>query len=217
MSPSAIGASSRGRPRSSRCSRAMSRRCLNKVASVASTPIAAPAAKNTSSTRISGACHTWSKYRRRLTVSVFLSANRNKARNKMMRRVQARARMAGSTQKKQAASKRCRLFPLAARALIRVHALTQFLAGLEVRNELLRHLDPVARFRIPARTRRAIIQPESAEAANFDALALDQTQGHGIEYGLDRELGVLGNQLRIASRQPADQFGLGHLNCPFYS
>src|SRR5450756_407920 len=205
MPPSATGGSglsSRGRLRNSRCSLAMSRRCLNTVASVASTPITAPAAKNTSSTRISGARHTWSKYRRRLTLSVFLSANRNNARNRMMRRVQARARMSRSPQKKQAASKRCRLFPV---------------AGLEVRHELLRHLDPVARFRIPARTRRAIIQPEAAEAANFDALALDQTQGHGIEYGLDREFGVLGNQLRIASRQPADQFGLGHLNCPFYS
>src|SRR5476651_1085336 len=134
----------------------------------------------------------------------------------MMRRVQARARMSRSPQKKLAAEKRRRLFPIDARALIRVHALTQFLAGLEVRHELLRHLHPVARFRIPARARRAIIQPEAAEAANFYALALDQTQGHGIEYGLDRVLGVLGNELRIASRQPRDQFGLGHLICPFY-
>src|ERR1035437_6184380 len=58
MPPSATGGSglsSRGRLRNSRCSLAMSRRCLNTVASVASTPITAPAAKNTSSTRITGA------------------------------------------------------------------------------------------------------------------------------------------------------------------
>src|SRR5476649_98092 len=98
--------------------------------------------------------------------------------------------------------------PDGACALLRIHALTQLLAGLEVRNELLRHLDLFARLGVSAHARRAVVEPETAEAADLDALALDEAVGHGIKNSLDRELGILRNQMRIAPRQPGDQFGL---------
>ena len=51
-----------------------------------------------------------------------------------------------------------------------VQKFLQFLAGFEVRDILLRHLHLLARFRVSSGTRRTIIQAETAEATNFDAL-----------------------------------------------
>ena len=51
-----------------------------------------------------------------------------------------------------------------------IHAVTQFLARLEVRDELLRHLPPFTRFRISAHPSRPVIEPEAAEPPDLDAL-----------------------------------------------
>src|SRR5207245_3180722 len=61
------------------------------------------------------------------------------------------------------------------RLLFLIVPLAQFLAGFEMRHELLRHVHPLARFRIAADARRPVIQPETPEAADLDALPFDQT------------------------------------------
>src|SRR5258707_9126126 len=100
----------------------------------------------------------------------------------------------------------------------RVDALAQLLARLEVRHVLLRHLHLLARLRIAAGARRPVVQPEAAEAADLDAVAGEQRLRHRIEDHLDRVLGVLRHQLRIALGEARDQFGLGHATLlPFFS
>jgi hypothetical protein len=45
---------------------------------------------------------------------------------------------------------------------LEVDAFAQFLAGLEVRNVLLRHLDTLARLGVPAGARRPVVEAEAA-------------------------------------------------------
>src|SRR5712691_5493335 len=94
--------------------------------------------------------------------------------------------------------------------LFLVDPLAQLLARLEVRDVFLRHVDLLARFRIAADARRPVIEPEAAEAADLDALGLHQALRHRVQDHLDRIFGVLCDELRIARREPRDQFGLGH-------
>src|SRR6266571_2394377 len=96
------------------------------------------------------------------------------------------------------------------RLLFLIDPLAQFLAGFEMRHEFLGYVDPLARFRIAPDARRPMIQPETPESADLDALPLDQALRHRIEDHLDREFGVLGDELRITRRQPRNKFGLGH-------
>src|SRR5229473_384085 len=96
------------------------------------------------------------------------------------------------------------------RLLFLIDPLAQFLAGFEMRHELLRHVHPLARFRIAADARRPMIQPETPEAADLDALPFDQALRHRIQDHLDGEFGVLGDELRITRREPRNKFGLGH-------
>src|SRR2546428_12240670 len=79
--------------------------------------------------------------------------------------------------------------------LFLIDPLAQFLAGFEMRHELLRHVHPLARFRIAADARRPMIQPETPEAADLDALPFDQTLRHRIQDHLDGEFGILGDEL----------------------
>src|SRR5260221_135411 len=92
----------------------------------------------------------------------------------------------------------------------RVDALAQLLAGLEVRHVLLGHVHLLARLRVAAGARRPVVQAEAAEAADLDAMAVQQRMRHRVQNHLHRVLGVLRHQLRIALRKPRDQFGLRH-------
>src|SRR6267142_436276 len=94
--------------------------------------------------------------------------------------------------------------------LFLIDPLAQFLARLEVRYEFLRHVHPLARFRIAAYARRPVIQPEAPEAADLDALPLHQALRHRVEDHLDGVFSILGDELRITRRQPRNKFGLGH-------
>src|SRR5882762_11387189 len=96
------------------------------------------------------------------------------------------------------------------RLLFLIDPLAQFLAGFEMRNEFLRHVHPLARFRIAADARRPMIQPEAPEAADLDALPLHQALRHRVQDHLDGEFGILGDELRITRREPRNKFGLGH-------
>src|SRR5690349_20509564 len=94
--------------------------------------------------------------------------------------------------------------------LFLIDPLAQFLARLEMRYEFLRHLHPLARFRVAAHARRPVVQPEAPEAADFYPLALHQALRHRVQDHLDGEFGIFGHELRIARGEPRDQFGLGH-------
>src|SRR5579864_5361219 len=93
---------------------------------------------------------------------------------------------------------------------VEIDPLPQFLARLEVRHVLLGHLHLLARLRIAARSRRTIVQAEAAEPADLDALALREAFSHRVEDHLDRQLGILGNQLRKLRREAVDQLRFGH-------
>jgi len=54
-----------------------------------------------------------------------------------------------------------------------------------------------------------VIDPKAAEAANLDALTFNQSPGHRFENGIDRDLHIFRNQLRIEAGQPSDQIRLG--------
>src|SRR5207245_4770067 len=56
------------------------------------------------------------------------------------------------------------------RLLFLIDPLAQFLAGFEMRHELLRHVHPLPRFRISADVRRPMIQPEAPAAPATDTL-----------------------------------------------
>src|SRR5207245_7037706 len=72
------------------------------------------------------------------------------------------------------------------RLLFLIDPLAQFLAGFEMRHEFLGYVDPLARFRIAPDARRPMIQPETPESADLDALPLDQALRHRIQANLDR-------------------------------
>jgi hypothetical protein len=96
------------------------------------------------------------------------------------------------------------------RGCLAIHPLSQLPAWLEVRDELLRHLNLLPGLRIAAGARWAAVDRKTAEAADLDALALCQTQDHGSEYRIDHKLGILRDQLGIALGKPGNQFGFGH-------
>jgi hypothetical protein len=62
----------------------------------------------------------------------------------------------------------------------------------------------LARLRIAARARRAVVEPEAAEAADLDAVSGEQRLSHRIEDHLHRVFGVLRHQLRIALGEARD-------------
>src|SRR5689334_7833116 len=100
--------------------------------------------------------------------------------------------------------------PCLDRLLLDIHPLTQFLASLEVRHVFGRHLHFFPRFGITPGARGPVIEPETAEAPDLDALALGQALAHRVEDHLHREFRILRHQLRVAYRQLRDQLGFGH-------
>src|SRR6188768_1346846 len=92
-----------------------------------------------------------------------------------------------------------------ASSLVVVHALAQFLAGLEVRHVLARHLHLLAGLGVAPRSRRPVVQPERAEPADLDAIAGRERVRHRVQHRLDRQLGILGCQLAVARAQQLDE------------
>src|SRR5437868_3062560 len=91
-----------------------------------------------------------------------------------------------------------------------VDAFAQFLAGLEVRHELLGHLHFLPRLRVASDARRATVEAEAAETPNFDAMPFRQGVGHRIEHRFHREIRILEDKLRKSQCQLRDQLGFGH-------
>src|SRR5664279_5104112 len=102
--------------------------------------------------------------------------------------------------------------PLFRRLLRKIDPLAQFLARLEMRDELLRNLYLLAGLGIASGARRPVVQAEAAEPADLDAFALREGLAHRVEDHLDRKLGILGYQLRKLRREAVDQLRFGH--CP---
>src|SRR5690606_34084937 len=90
-----------------------------------------------------------------------------------------------------------------------IHPFAQFLARLEVRDQLGRHVHFFTGLRVAPHARLAPRQGKAAEAADFDALALGQRIGHRVQDRLDCKVHVASRQLRVAARQHGDEFGLG--------
>jgi hypothetical protein len=82
-----------------------------------------------------------------------------------------------------------RKFALPRRWGLTINPLPQFLARLEVRDELLLHLYCLPGHRIAASTRRSVVDLKAAEAADLDAPAFHQAHDHGFEDRRDRKLG----------------------------
>jgi hypothetical protein len=80
-----------------------------------------------------------------------------------------------------------------ARALVLlVHPIPQFLSRLEVRNEFAVEADGLTGLGIAADARGAVVQRETAEAADPDPLAGGQGLSHLLKHGLDGQLDILG-------------------------
>jgi hypothetical protein len=90
--------------------------------------------------------------------------------------------------------------------LPRIDALTQVLAGLEVRHVLAGERHGFAGLGVAALARRAEMQREAAETADLDALAAGQRVAHDLEHLLDRQLDVLGGQVLLLGGDDLDQF-----------
>src|SRR5690348_9415293 len=86
----------------------------------------------------------------------------------------------------------------------------QFLAGLEMRHVLAGQRDLGSGLGIAAHARRAEMQREAAEAADFDALAAGQGQAHLFHHVLDRQFHVVERQMALARGQGFYQLGLRH-------
>src|SRR5690606_37915679 len=92
----------------------------------------------------------------------------------------------------------------------RINALTQFLAGLEVRYVFARHHHFFPGFRVTPDARGTRRQGKAAEAANLDTLARDQGLSHGLEHRLDSNVRIANRELRVAAREYRNQLRLGH-------
>jgi hypothetical protein len=58
---------------------------------------------------------------------------------------------------------------------------------------------------------RPSIDGETAESANFDAMAFDQSFAHGVQHRFDSEFGVTVSQLLKASSQGFNEVGSSHV------
>src|SRR5580765_6617208 len=89
-----------------------------------------------------------------------------------------------------------RLFGATGREL--VDAFAQFLARLAMRHVLARQGDGRSGLRIAPHARWAIVQRETAEAADFDALAVRQRVAHLLHHAFDGEFHVIERQVILA-------------------
>ena len=96
------------------------------------------------------------------------------------------------------------------RAGVLIDRFTQGLAGLEVRHALLRDGHGLAGAWVAAHARRAVGHGKTAETPDFDALSAHQSIAHGIQDGLDGQLGIALRELGKARRKFIDEIGSGH-------
>lgn len=75
--------------------------------------------------------------------------------------------------------------------LFLIHPIPQLLARLEMRDELAVQADRLAGLGISAHAGGAIVEGETAETANLDAVASGQRLCHLLEHGLDGQLDIL--------------------------
>ena len=90
------------------------------------------------------------------------------------------------------------------------HPLTQFLPGFEGGNPFRRYRYRLTGFRIAGPAGRAVIQVETAESANFNAVTVNQCGVDGPENLRHRHLGILLDELWKAFSKQNDEFGAGH-------
>src|SRR5205823_4124266 len=98
---------------------------------------------------------------------------------------------------------------LSRRRWFAINELLELLARLEVRHLLRRHVDLVARLRVPALARFPFAQAEAAKAPQLDFLAAVQRVDDALEHRVDDDLGVFLGQIGHA-RDFLDEFRLGH-------
>ena len=96
-------------------------------------------------------------------------------------------------------------------ARLPVDQVLQFLARLEVRDALGRHVHLVAGLRVAALAGLALAKAEAAESAQLDLLAALEGIDDALEHGVDDDLGVLLREVRDA-RDFFDQFRLRHIS-----
>src|SRR6185437_6181200 len=82
-----------------------------------------------------------------------------------------------------------------------VHPLPQFLARLEMRDVLAGQRHGRAGLRIAARARRTVMQRETAEAADLDAVAGRQRATHLLDDVAHREFDIGERQMLLALRE----------------
>ena len=85
-----------------------------------------------------------------------------------------------------------------------------------MRNIFFRNLHLFAGLGISPNPGRAVIQGKAAKAADLDTITPRQGVGHRIENHLDREFGVLRDQLGKPLRQPGDELRLGHARAAYF-
>src|SRR5579884_1413437 len=77
-----------------------------------------------------------------------------------------------------------------------VYQVFEFLAGLEERNFLGRHLDAVAGLGVAPDAGFALARTEAAKAADLDLIAGAQRAHDAVEDGLDDDFAVIAGQFR---------------------
>jgi len=95
-----------------------------------------------------------------------------------------------------------------------VQPLAQFLAGAEEGRALLAHRHRLAGAGIAAHAAGPHLDRESAEAAQFDAMAFGQGLADGVQHGGHDPLHIAVVEVRIAGGQARNQFRLDHPQAP---
>src|SRR5712691_10791351 len=94
-----------------------------------------------------------------------------------------------------------------------IEPLAHFLAGLEERHRFLLHRDMGAGARIAAGAGRTVLDGESAEAAQLDAVAAGHGRDDLAEDGVDDVLHVSLIEMRVLRRDALHELGFDHRCC----
>lgn len=90
------------------------------------------------------------------------------------------------------------------------HPLTQFLPGLEGGNPFRRYRDRLTGFRITGPAGRTVIQAETAESADFNAVTVNQCCVDGTKNLCHRHFSIPLYELWETFSEQGDEFGAGH-------
>jgi hypothetical protein len=92
-----------------------------------------------------------------------------------------------------------------------VNSLAQSFARFEMGHAFFWNLHAFARSGVAPKAGWPAIDGETAESANFDAMAFDQSFAHGVQHRFDSEFGVTVSQLLKASSQGFNEVGSSHV------